>query len=374
MPNFLDSPKKAFRQLFAKPRSSTPDTVAARFLQVFQEHGVEATRIPRLLPQIRLDDLQSPAKLLAALTTELLHTTAQLFGVRRQWLEGIDDQIYGRLGTYKQPGILLEHLATAVADSKPQRGWPLRALVTTMHLDRNDDRSQAMVPILLERIAELDDETIYRYHLYVDGFDWSYAPGRMELKALARLAYQIFRTTVPLYPISQKQMSEIMACKAIPWRYLMGTVLTTPSLEDFALSKEESALAREVEELPEVLRYIEENKLQSFCVPRTDSHEAAKEAEPVEGAASPVPVEKKRAREPGKRQVQESHWDAIRAAADALWSQDGLLSIADMIRRLKRMPKLKASALSDSAIRKHVRGVAPEGVRGKPGRKPHQLP
>lgn len=372
MPSFFDAPKKTQRQLFGQRQKDTVGNVAGRFLQAFQDHGVEASQIPRLLPQIGLDDLQSPVKLLAALTPGILDTTAQLFGIRSQWLEGIEDEIYDGLWTYKQPSNLLEHLASLCTTDDQRSMHPLRVLTTTRNLDRNDPGQQFLVPILVERIADIGRDGIYRYHVYQDGFDWGYWPTRIELKVIARLVFQKLRIGVPLYPVTPKQMNDILECRAIPWQYLRGSLLTTPSLEDFALSNEESRIAKEVEELPDVLRYIDDNNLQTFSFVRADAPTTAQEPEPV---ASPDSFEPAQAQEPprksGKRQVQAGNWEAIRIVARALWAQNDQLSIADMIRRLKGIPSLKASG-TESAIRKHIRDAAPDGIRGKPGRKPKQ--
>lgn len=369
MPSFFDTPKKTLRQLFGPRQRDTVGNVAGRFLQAFQDHGVEASQIPRLLPQIKLDDLQSPAKLLAALTPAILDTTARLFGIRIQWLEGVEDQIYDGLWTYKQPVRLLEHLASLHTTDDQWIFCPLRVLTTTRKLDRNNAGRQFLAPILVEKIAEVGEEEIYRYHIYQDGFDWDYWPTRIELKVMARLVYQRLGVGVPLYQITPKQMDDILECRAVPRRYLRGSLLTTPSLEDFALSKRESGIAKEVEELPDVLRYIEDNGLQTFSFVRTEAAATAQEPEP---AASPDASEPVEAKEPpkksGKRQVQTGNWEAIRVAARTLWAQDDQLSIADMIRRLKGIPSLKASG-TESAIRKHIRDLAPDGIRGKPGRK-----
>lgn len=373
MPSFFEAPKKTLRQLFGQRQKDTVGNVAGRFLQAFQDHGVEASQIPRLLPQIKLDDLQSPAKLLAALTPEILDQTAQLFGIRSQWLEGVEDEIYDGCWTYKQPSRLLEHLASLCTTDEQHVWFPLRVLTTTKKLDRKDPGQQFLAPIVIEKVAEIGEGDIYRYHIYRDGFDWGYWRTRIELKVIARLVYQRLGVGVPLYEVTPKEMDDILECRAIPRRYLRGSLLTTPSLEDFALSNEESRIAKEVEELPDVLRYLEKSHLQTFSFARTEAPATAQEAEPAASPDAPEPADAQEPpRKPGKRQVQAGNWEAIRAAAKAFWALDDQLSIAVMILRLKRIPSLKASALSDSAIRKHIRDLAPDGIRGKPGRKPKQ--
>lgn len=190
MSSFLDASKKSLRYLFGKQPADIVGNIPRRFLQAFLEHGVEASQIPRLLPQIKLEDVQSPEKLLAALTPEILDHTAQLFGIRSQWLEGIEDKIYSGFSAYKQPRELLDHIASLRLADDQRLDFPLRVLATTPNLDRNNPAQQFLVPIVVERIAELGEEEIFRYHMYTDGFDWSYLPGRVELKAIARLLFK----------------------------------------------------------------------------------------------------------------------------------------------------------------------------------------
>src|SRR3569833_3260904 len=74
--------------------TNTIGVVAHRFIKAFRDHNIKAAQIPRLVPQLKLDDLKSEESLLVALTPDLLDHTAQLFGIRIEWLEGVDDEIY----------------------------------------------------------------------------------------------------------------------------------------------------------------------------------------------------------------------------------------------------------------------------------------
>lgn len=355
--------------------ASLTETVFERFLQAFQGHGVELSQIPRLLPEIKLEDLQSQEKLLAVLTPEILDKAAQLFGVRSQWLEGVDDEIYEYLSCYKEPEQLLKQIATFKIDPKQSRRFLFRVLTTTKKLDPNSSSAQLMAPVLLEQIAQLGNDKIYRYHIYRDEFDWRYAPARIELKALVRVVWMVFRTAVPLYVVSKDVMQGILAGELIPTKYLKGGQVTNPSLEDYVLRKKESGVAKEVGELPDVLRYIEEHQLQNFSfnrpeiIPPVVAPPASLEDFSVEPEAQVKP------KQPGKRsKTQTDVWEPCVYAAKTLWAENEQLSIAEAIDRIKKMPSLKASALTESAIRKHIAPHAPPGIRGKPGRKPKQSP
>jgi len=355
-------------------KSNPVNLIAQRFFQAFQEHGIDASKIPRLLPQIKLDDLKSSEALLTALTPDILDQTAKLFGIRTEWLEGLDDEIYEFHSCYKQPELFFELLATLRGRAKfDSFDFPLRIISSTNKLDCNDDREQLLVPILLERIEVPIDERIYRYHIYNDGFDWSHLPSRIQLKAIARLVATVLNTPIPIFKVSPIELNEILGRKLIPRNFIDGCQLTNPSLEDFIYTYEESVVAKEVDELPEVLKYIEQYKLEALISSEPPQPippgESAFEPESSPEPATPTTNKPKT----GKRADNNLDlWEPVRAVASMLWMDNDSLPIADAIRHLKSVAHLKASKLSESAIRKRIADLAPPKVKGKPGRKPKQ--
>ncbi len=306
---------------------------------------------------------------LAVLTPEIIDQTGQLFGIRSQWLEGVDDQIYEYLNTCKEPQELLSHIARLRHHPGERWRFPLRVLTTTKHLSRNTEGHQILTPILVEPIAELGDEVIYRYHVYRDGYDWNHEPCRLELKAVARILFYHLGTPIPLFQITEAEMDEVLEGRMIPRGLLRGALVTTPSLEDYALSSEESGVAREIEELPDVLQYIAEHNLQDFSFDVVD----IEGFEPRDDEAADV-LKARNESVPNKKQRSSSSasWEPVRNVAQALWAQDDTLSIAGAVSKIKQMRNLKASAFTESAIRKRIADLAPEGIRNKPGRKPKQ--
>lgn len=94
--SFLESLVKYFKYVFKK--SSLPDceqnTVASRFVKLFEKHGVHRNQIPRFFDHgLTLADAADDEKLLIKLTPETLHAAAELFTVRLEWLEGVDNKI-----------------------------------------------------------------------------------------------------------------------------------------------------------------------------------------------------------------------------------------------------------------------------------------
>ncbi|MCF8177460.1 MAG: hypothetical protein K9J74_03040 [Sulfuritalea sp.] len=373
MPSFFDGPKKSLRRLLGQPPGKPVSLAAERVLLVFCEHGVEAAQIPRLLPQIGLDDLHTPEKLLAILTPELIDKIAKLFAVRSQWLEGCDDRIYEYLATYKEPQRLLNHLRTLwlLPSWKNEFLTPLRILTTTKCLDYRDDQRFELAPVLFEPITTLGDETIYRYHIYQDGFCWDHAPARIELKAIGRTIWNSLGKRIPLCYVSPHDMEEVLEGRRIPRSLFSRGYLHDPSFEDYILDGAKSVVARETDELPTVFEYMATENLDMYDF-RSVAITPDTETEPEANPDAPEPSEAQElSKKSGKRQVQAGNWKDIRTAAKALWAQDDQLSIADMIRRLNAIPALKANK-TESAIRKHICDLAPEGIRGKPGRKPKQ--
>lgn len=251
-------------QSFTGQTKSNPvNVVAQRFLQVFHDHGLQATQIPRLLPQIKLDDLKSEEALLVALTPDVLDQAAHLFGIRTAWLEGVDDCIYDCLSCYKQPEIFFENLAMINCGEHDSDVFYVQTLVATKQLDMNDPSQQLLVVVVAEKIAELNNQCVYRYHVYGDGWDWGYWPTRIQLKAIARLLFKKFGKTMPIYTTQLTDLENIREGRLIPRNYLGRCLLSEPSLEDYAMTQEENFHEKEITELPEVLKYIEEHNLES---------------------------------------------------------------------------------------------------------------
>lgn len=52
---------------------ATPNLVAKRLRQLFVDHGIEETQIPRIFSKITLDDLKSDESLLKKLTSDTIN-------------------------------------------------------------------------------------------------------------------------------------------------------------------------------------------------------------------------------------------------------------------------------------------------------------
>lgn len=354
-----------WKALAGKNRTNSVNLIAQRFIQVFEDHGVAASQIPRLLPQIKLNDLKSDDALLPVLNHDLLNQTAQLFGIRIQWLEGVDDQIYEYHSCYKAPNVFFEDFASICHRKDDGSYLPVRAFSTSKELDYTNPKRQSLALILVEKIAILDDKEIFRYHIYNDEWDWGYAPTRIQIKAMVRLVSTVIGVPVPLHIIKPHEIEAIFDGKIIPKRLIGNRWTSNPSLDDFSTANK--YVGKEIDEIPEVLKYIEKYQLRSLIA--AEQGECNQPFNELEVSSLPSELVLNTPKSGKRATNNQVLWDPARDAARTYWAEDNLLSIAEVIKRIKDMSHLKASGLGSSAIRKHIAELAPDNIRGKPGRK-----
>ncbi len=249
---------RALLRRFASGGKKNPTLIVAeRFLSIFEDHGVAISQIPRLVPNLSLDQLQNPESLRPALTPEILRDTARLFQIKLSWLEGITDQIYDYDFFYKDPWRFFDDFRKL---NREDFFSPIAVFCSTTKLNYEGGRGQLIVPVLREKCAQFGDNVIYRYHIY-DEFDWGYQKCRIQLKAMVRILEKKLKVpVVPMYQINKKILKGIESGRIVPRQYY-GREKTDPSLEDYSLSPEESAVSKEADELPIVLNYIKAYKL-----------------------------------------------------------------------------------------------------------------
>ncbi len=190
-------------------KSNPVNLIPHRFIQVFEDHGIAVSQIPRLLPQIQLSDLKSEDTLLQVLNHEVLEQAAQLFGIRRQWLEGIDDRIYEYHSCYKEPEIFFNELGKFCQKEDNSLYFPARAFTIRKNLDYTDPAYQPLALVLADQITTFDNKDIFRYHIFNDEWNWSYAPARIQVKAMARLVTTVINVQIPLYVIEPNDIEAL---------------------------------------------------------------------------------------------------------------------------------------------------------------------
>jgi hypothetical protein len=251
-----------FRRLSSKSKPDPVIVVAQRFIQLFEEHGVPDQQIPRLIPSLSLNKLRNVDTLLPFLTNKLLEETARLFHVRRDWFDGLCNVIYDTAYCYKQPERFFQEFA---AMQTGDTYHPIIVICCMARLDRHDEREQPVGILLRSKLCEIDEKEIYRYRIFGDGWRWTYWKSRIQLKAMIRVFDKFQSATIPIYRLEEKALQSIISGCRVPHRFLQGRPVDEMCLEDFALFESESAQAKEAEELPEVLEYINHHDLENVA-------------------------------------------------------------------------------------------------------------
>jgi hypothetical protein len=168
--------KKAKKIVQLEKSIAEISTVSSRFVCLFEKHGVHRNQIPRLFGNgLKLNDVEINEKLLPKLTPEILQAAAELFAVRIEWLEGVDEQIYLTHDFYKQPEAYAEFLNQLI-DGKDYR------VIAKLVWSTDSNYAQDAVLVLEEQFDYLGNEAIDRYHL-CGGWVNKYWKSRADLAA-----------------------------------------------------------------------------------------------------------------------------------------------------------------------------------------------
>ena len=141
-------------------RSKKPsvDSIASRFVLLFEKHGIHRNQIPRFFGHgLTLADVAKDNNLLVKLTPPILNAASEFFAVRLEWLECVDAQIYETHDFYKQPEAYRAFLAIIVGGTE-------RLIFAQLVWSTDTRCKEDALLILKEPIAEHGNESIYRYH------------------------------------------------------------------------------------------------------------------------------------------------------------------------------------------------------------------
>jgi hypothetical protein len=170
-----------FRKPAAKIKGN--DTVASRFLQLFEAHGVHRNQIPRFFGHgLSLADVQDDSTILSRLSEELIEDACKLFAVRSEWLYGVDDQIYPLHDFYKVPGEFVDFIESLSADNDSF----IEGVLLVAKIDKHD--FDALI-VLEVPIGSVGDKTICRYCL-CNNWIFSYWKARAYLTACVASAWK----------------------------------------------------------------------------------------------------------------------------------------------------------------------------------------
>lgn len=141
-------------------KSKTNETVAVRFVRLFENHGVHRNQIPRFFGHgLTIADVKNDEILLDKLSEEMLEEVCELFAVRREWLDGADSKIHPEQDFYKWPEKYQEFI-----DKLNQDKSSIDVQGVLIIPEESDWDAHALL-ILQETIGYVGDKPIYRFHL-----------------------------------------------------------------------------------------------------------------------------------------------------------------------------------------------------------------
>jgi hypothetical protein len=153
------------------------ESVATRFVRLFESHGVHRNQIPRFFGHgLTIAGVKDDDALLPQLTESILDAACKLFSVRREWLDGAELQAHPCYDFYKAPDEFCEFVENLKSDNRSSH---LGGVLIAPMEEYGD--AQALL-ILEETIGYIGEKPICRFHLCNDWI-FSYWKARAYLTA-----------------------------------------------------------------------------------------------------------------------------------------------------------------------------------------------
>ena len=221
-----------FISFLRKIKTPPVDSVSSRFVRLFECHSVHRNQIPRFFGHgLTVKDVQDDQSLLGKLDEHLLEAACERFGVRREWLDGAESQVYSCHDFYKHPEDVLPFL------NKLREGNSDGAL-DGMLIAPEGGEGDALV-VLREMIGGIGGKAIYRYHL-CNNWVLDYWKSRGYLTAFVAICYKngvhIRGTYLPEREIKRIAWGEALVGTEDGHSGIRGAKLWDP--EDMALRPE----------------------------------------------------------------------------------------------------------------------------------------
>jgi len=167
-----------------KWRARVVTSVATRFVEMFEAHGVHRNQIPQFFGYgIGLSDLADDESLIKKLTEPVLDAACTKFAVRREWLDGAGGDPYVRHWFYKDPQSFAQFI-DRLRFANPEAHFDGYLIVPN---EKSPKVSAAL--ILTEGIGTLGETVIYRYH-FCDEWPFRYWSSRAYLAACVAIAWK----------------------------------------------------------------------------------------------------------------------------------------------------------------------------------------
>jgi hypothetical protein len=165
-----------------KTQQPPTETVSSRFIRLFERHDVHRNQIPRFFGHgLTVQDVRDEASLLSKLDDPLLDAACSLFGVRREWLEGAESQVYPCHDFYKRPEDVAPFLKV-LKESNPD------GRLNGILIAPTEQQGNALI-VLDEVVGAIGEKPIYRHHL-CSNWLFDYWKSRAYMTACVAIAWK----------------------------------------------------------------------------------------------------------------------------------------------------------------------------------------
>ena len=165
-----------------KPVAREEDSLAKRFILLFEKHGIHRNQIPRFFGHgLTVADVSDDVKLLNVLSEEMIQGAVDLFAINREWLDGVDSHIYDVHDFYKDPSAFEQFISEVLTGAESVHGDVYRCKSSKHEYDA--------IIVIEEQIGWISERPIFRYHL-CGNWIFNYWKCRAFLAACVALAWK----------------------------------------------------------------------------------------------------------------------------------------------------------------------------------------
>jgi hypothetical protein len=242
--------------------------VVKRFISIFENHGIKQNQIYSFIDKkfgLNFRDFKNYDCILNILNDEILNWTCGKFGIRREWLDGTDNDIYPYKDYYLKVHLFIKDVCEIIS-----RGQELEMFAFKFgNLVLEEDNDQYIVLLLRYPIANLNSKIIYKYIPISTVWNWGYFKSRYRLKCIFYFCNKL-NINVLGYDLEGKKKESIASGGVFPEKIISKIPISiTWYPEDYIDLPTESIQAKEVEETKEIREFIKEQgyiKLLNECI------------------------------------------------------------------------------------------------------------
>jgi len=234
-------------------------SLAKRLIDVYEGHGIHINEIPRVTPEqfgITLSTISDQSRFIDKITPEYIKWVSDTFNINRSWLETEVGSIYATKNYYKNEFELLRLLK----DLKDEYGNELDvyAFKNVSSLDSKQDIEQFVNLLISVPLFQIDGRVICKFIPTETMWEWGYQKSRYQLKGIIRVAYRTLKIDFNGYDVNKGEMRALAFGKVIPQSVLSKMFSYTWHPDDYTDSAQESACAKETDELDAIIEYVKE--------------------------------------------------------------------------------------------------------------------